>query len=256
MAWYVSQTANLDAIGRLIEKAAFLTLLCTFSHEGHMFCKQCIFENLLTQKKENKKKLKRWQEAVKVGQTEEEFQKQKAELAKLESFNKQAESLVSSHVSASSSKDDQVTTTKSWWMPNEAPEASTSAGAKPSQDTHCPRTGHKIKVKDLVSVEFKCLSQPPAAKDDEDLGKAKIADYICHVCSKDLKSVAKIVLIRSCGHVVCSKCGDEFAKKNCPVCDRKCDDRGELVTIAVGASSFAEGGATVAKKYTPAPRMM
>lgn len=184
------------------------------------------------------------------------LQKAETDKAKLDSFAKQDSSLLSDKVSASSGESDKQSTTKSWWLPEEAPhDAVSSVLAKPSQDTYCPLDNHRLKLKDLVEVHFKEEGRPPPAKDDEDVHHQH-GTYICHVCSKDLKSVAKLSILRVCGHALCQKCCDEFAKKKCPICERPCDQKGEIVTVKAASSSFAEGGASVAKKSTPAPRMM
>jgi nitric oxide synthase-interacting protein len=235
-----------------------LTPLSPFiSHKGHMFCKQCIYQNLLEQKKANKKKLKKWEEANKIEDQRSELQKRLDTQAKLEAFQKQESSLLSASISSKPSVNSEPqSSTKSWWMPEEAPQHSSSSVAKPSQDTLCPRTGHVLRVKELVAVDFKRESKPKRAKDDEDISPPTSSDWICYMCNKDLKSISKVIMIKVCGHAICFKCSDEFAKKKCPVCETLCDEDGEKILLQPPASSFAEGGATIATKSTPAPRIM
>jgi nitric oxide synthase-interacting protein len=225
--------------------------------KGHMFCKHCIYQNLLDQKKANKKKLKKWQEANKLESEREILKRHSEAQEKLAAFTQQESSLIVSRTSDSQAKAVEQTSTKSWWLPEEAPSHSSSAGAKPSQDTICLRGGHSLRLKDLVAVDFKSLKPEQPAKDDEDLSAPKLSsDWICYMCNKDLKSISKVVLIRVCGHAICHKCSDEFAKKNCPVCDRLCDEPNEKIVLQPPASSFAEGGSTIASISTPAPRIM
>lgn len=222
-----------------------------------MFCKQCIFQNLLEQKKLNKKKMKQWQEANKLESDQLALEAHLATQAKLEAFVKREESIT--HASSSKPRDgEKEEASQSWWLPSEAPAASSSTKHRPSQDTHCPRDGHALKVKDLVAVDFKCETKKHSrVTDDQDIDKTKEnTDYICHVCSKDLKAISKVILIKTCGHAICYKCAEEFAKKKCPTCDVKCDENGEKILLQPPASSFSAGGSTVASKATPAPRMM
>lgn len=65
--------------------AILITSNIGYSPKGHIFCKECIYESLLTQKKEIKKKLKQWEEQQKLlqaQQAEKEREKQEEELLK------------------------------------------------------------------------------------------------------------------------------------------------------------------------------
>jgi len=293
------RTRSVLSLSQPRSNLAPLMYLRCFSHKGHLFCKQCIFQNLLEQKKLNKKKLKKWQEANLVELERLSQEQRAAEQAKVEAFVKREESITSGvgasdhshhhhhhhrqhqHPSTSSSTSsssleseshdgNKKKKAQSWWLPSEAPDASSSSSlsTKPSKEAHCPRDGHSLKLKDLVAVDFKCESkhthhQMRRATDEEDIDReAKSAtlpgssDYICHVCSKDLKAISKVVLIRTCGHAICYKCSEQFVKKRCPVCEKLCDEPGEVITLQPPASSFSAGGATVASKSSPAPRMM
>lgn len=231
-----------------------LTFLAHLSHKGHMFCKSCIYTNLLEQKKANKRMRKRWEEANKSGANAEQRKREKENQEKLKEFEKQSETLVGA---VSTTSTDVTTNTTSWWLPTHAPEAAKSEIAKPNQDTHCPRTGHILRVKELIAVEFKHEKPAKRATDSEDIEKGAVGtDFICHVCSKDLKSMSKVIMIKSCGHAICYKCSGEFAKKTCPVCEKACDEEGEKIQLQPPASSFAEGGATIAKRESPSAIVM
>lgn len=172
----------------------------------------------------------------------------------MRAFESQTTTLVSS--SAKSSEEKQAAS-QSWWLPSEAPEAAKNSGAKPCQDTHCPRTGHVIRVKDLTVVEFKHEKPMKKVEDSEDIDKrARGTDFICHVCAKDLKSISKVIMLKGCGHAICYKCSDEFAKKKCPVCDKPCDEYNEKLQLQPPASSYAAGGSTIAKTDTPSAVIM
>ena len=223
-----------------------------------MFCKQCIFQNLLEQKKVNKKKRKQWEEAQKLAAASSAQDARVASQAQLDAFVRREESITLSD-GPKKSIEEAEKSSQSWWLPSEAPQAEHSTKQRPSLDTHCPRDGHTLKVKDLVAVDFKCeTNKSTRATDDQDIDKTQQAnkDYICHVCSKDLKAISKVILIRTCGHAICYKCAQEFAKKRCPTCDKLCDEEGEQIILQPPASSFSAGGSTIASKATPAPRMM
>lgn len=42
---------------------------------------------------------------------------------------------------------------KAFWLPSKTPEA-TKAAERPQMDTSCPATGKKVKLKDLIHVNF------------------------------------------------------------------------------------------------------
>lgn len=231
-----------------------LTPKFLISHKGHLFCKACIYTSLLDQKKANKKRLKAWEELNKSTEALEKARQELEAQKKIKAFEMQTTTLITSETTG---KMDQQSSTKSWWLPNEAPEAAASLGAKPSNDTFCPRSGHVIRLKDLTVVDFKHEKPLKKVEDSQDIDKrATGTDFICHVCSKDLKSVSKVIMIRPCGHAFCYKCCDEFAKSKCPVCDNPCIDSKSKIQLQPPASSFAEGGATIAKRETPSAIVM
>mmetsp|Transcript_14543 Transcript_14543/g.41442 ORF Transcript_14543/g.41442 Transcript_14543/m.41442 type:complete len:240 (-) Transcript_14543:1292-2011(-) len=138
---------------------------------GFLFSRQAILENLLEQKKENKRRLRQW-EAQQRSESESKLEESLAEEeARKEEFYRQNHEGLSSSRPLSSvpkastaapatSKDaptreerEKASDMRSFWLPSKTPEAERKA-AKPSMLCRCPASGKKLKMKDLFPVHF------------------------------------------------------------------------------------------------------
>ncbi|CAK9328611.1 unnamed protein product [Citrullus colocynthis] len=235
----------------------FIDPMCC--HKGHTFCKQCILECLLAQKKDNQRKLAAYtaQQKQEKEEAEEKLMQQKAR--ELDAFDQQNHGAVPQYndrnqsrdkngfhgansVKVTSYEEEALRTMKAFWLPSATPEAPVKAGA-PSGSTFCPQGNEKLKLKSLFPIHF--------TEDNTEQKKSKSYDvtYICPSCKVTLTNTMSLVALSTCGHVFCKKCGDKFmaVDKVCLVCNKGCKVR-DLVNLEKGGTGFAGHGDSLEAK--------
>jgi nitric oxide synthase-interacting protein len=74
-------------------------------------------------------------------------------------------------------------------------------------------------------------------------------------CTKSLHNGMKLVVVKTCGHVVCAPCVKKFkiaSEGKCAVCDVACKGR-ELIELHGEGTGFVQaGGQNVSSTYTHA----
>lgn len=145
---------------------------------GYLFSREAILENLLEQKKANKRKLAAWQaqqaEEARKQQEKEAIDREAALLAfdrqnhmgaseslaarLKETISEEAEALLAEKRTAASAvnikqNEDRMKEMRAFWLPSKTPEARALLD-KPSMETLCPASGKPLKLRDLVSVRF------------------------------------------------------------------------------------------------------
>ncbi|KAJ1698930.1 hypothetical protein LUZ63_007442 [Rhynchospora breviuscula] len=232
----------------------FIDPLCC--PKGHVFCKECIYECLLAQKKDIKRKLVAYEAQQKQSKEEEEEKRLQQRARELESFDRQNHSAVptessSNHGSApgdrnnfhgansvktTSFEEEALRTMKAFWLPSATPDAPVKVDA-PSSDTTCPEGNEKLKLKSLFPIRF--------TEEDKNENKNKNFEtsYICPSCKVTLTNTISLVAVNTCGHVFCKKCGDKFVKADrvCLVCNKGCKEK-NLVTLEKGGTGFSAHG--------------
>ncbi|CDW78899.1 methyltransferase-like protein 10 [Stylonychia lemnae] len=236
--------------------------------KGHLFCKICIIENLMKQKKQKDMEIKRYlreQETISQ-QKQEEVQKQA--LNKINTFESKElampqASLTSKQIKLQDLSDDQRVqqeqleemqkkkegpTVKredqkqewiktSFWAPDNVPALQKEEMKAPSKKLICPAQikesieEHQIKMKDLVNLKMEQNEQN---------------EYICWICKKGLVH-QKIIASKKCGHVMCKECVTKFclvSNKNeeqrfqCNVCDKQFEKK-DMIELKESGSAFA-----------------
>ncbi|KAJ6804704.1 nitric oxide synthase-interacting protein [Iris pallida] len=227
----------------------FIDPLCC--NKGHVFCKECILQCLLSQKKDIKRKLAAHaaQQKQEKEEAEEKLAQQKAR--ELDAFDQQNHGAVPQYNDKSYSRDkngfhgansvkvtsyeeEALRTMKAFWLPSATPESSIKVEA-PSTCTMCPEGKEKLKFKNLFPIYF--------AEDSSDHKKSKSpleSNYICPSCKVTLTNTLSLVVISSCGHVFCKKCSDRFlaSDKVCLVCSKECKER-NLISLEKGGTGFS-----------------
>ncbi|KAH9610688.1 hypothetical protein KSS87_003697 [Heliosperma pusillum] len=218
--------------------------------KGHIFCKECILQCLLSQKKDIQRKLAA-HSAHKQQETEEEQEKLMLQKAKeLEYFDRQNHGAVPHHsdkdysdgkngfhgansVKTTSYEEEALRTMKAFWLPSATPVAPAKVDA-PSTCTTCPEGKEKLKLKSLFPICF--IEENDDDKDSTSIDKK----YICPSCKVTLTNAMSLVASSSCGHVLCKKCADKFmvVDKVCLVCDKPCKPK-SLVALEKGGTGFA-----------------
>ncbi|KAJ7557475.1 hypothetical protein O6H91_05G127900 [Diphasiastrum complanatum] len=219
--------------------------------KGHLFCKECIYESLVAQKKDIKRKLALFTAQQKQDKEEELEKKNLEREQELDAFDRQNNSAVprqdksldlsrkngfqgANSVKVTSYEEEALRTMKAFWLPSATPEAPERFQA-PCTDTLCPEGNEKLKLKDLFSISF---SEIPHF--DKEEGADGSVPSICPSCSVTLTNTTTIVALNSCGHVLCKKCADQFVvvDKACTVCNRSCKSK-NVIVLEKGGTGFA-----------------
>lgn len=229
-------------------KRLLLPLCCP---EGHLFCKECIYQCLLAQKKSIHRKLASFQAQQQHHQDQQQEKRLQQTARDLESFDRQNHGALptqsspapapapgdrhhfhgANSVKTTSYEEEALRTMKAFWLPSATPDAPLKLAA-PSTHTTCPEGNEKLKLKSLFPVYF-----------TEDKSDAKNKSFICPSCKVTLTNTVSLVAITTCGHVFCKKCADQFVKvdKVCVVCSKGCKDK-NLVLLEKGGTGFSAHG--------------
>ncbi|KAK4487413.1 hypothetical protein RD792_005955 [Penstemon davidsonii] len=221
--------------------------------KGHVYCKECIFECLLAQKKDVQRKQLAHATQLKQEKEEEEERLSLQKARELDAFDQQNHGAVPQYndknynrdkngfhgansVKATSYEEEALRTMKAFWLPSATPEAPKKVEA-PSTDTVCPEGNEKLRLKTLFAIKF--TEDTSEQKRSCSLDKS----FICPSCKVTLTNTLSLVALSSCGHVFCKKCADKFmaVDKVCLVCDKPCKER-NLVNLAKGGTGFAGHG--------------
>ncbi|KAF5728977.1 nitric oxide synthase-interacting protein [Tripterygium wilfordii] len=227
--------------------------------KGHVFCKECILECLLAQKKDIQRKLAAHAAQQKQEKEEEQEQLMLQKAKELEAFDQQNHGAVPQYndrnqnrykngfhgansVKVTSYEEEALKTMKAFWLPSATPEAPAKVDA-PDTSTICPEGNEKLKLKTLFPIHF--------IEDTSEKKKSKSLDntYICPSCKTTMTNAMSLVALSSCGHIFCKKCADKFVAvdKVCVLCSKACKER-NLVNLAKGGTGFAGHGDSLEAK--------
>jgi len=257
--------------------------------QGHLYCKECIYENILAQKKEAKRNKRKFEEEQQELQEKEEARKLQKKEEEVAAFGKSELGILpeshqifragkdeddrpsSSNPTAStelvpfsgiSSKenitmianaadpDKEKLKLNSFWVPSLTPSAAPKPLQQPHKEIMCVEGNHPIKLKKLVTVKFIPVSSFSEKSDPKNVQTGK---YCCPVCRRTMTDAPKAVVLKTCGHVICLGCSEKFkSEKICTVCDTsfKMED---IIKLQSGGTGFAgHDEKIVAKKESPA----
>jgi nitric oxide synthase-interacting protein len=218
--------------------------------KGHVFCKECILQCLLAQKKDIQRKLAAHATQQKHEKEDEEEKLVLQKAKELDAFDRQNHGALPEYSDKNLSRDknefhgansvkttsyeaEALRTMKAFWLPSATPEASVKVDA-PSTDTVCPEDNEKLKLKMLFSVKF------TEDTSEQKKGSSYDKSYICPSCKVTLTNTSSLVVVSSCGHVFCKKCAETFmaVDKVCLVCNKGCKER-HLINLSKGGTGFA-----------------
>lgn len=212
----VKERLGKDSIGNFFDCGITLCPavdpVCTPS--GHLFSREAILENLLEQKKANKRKLVAW-EAQQQEQTRKTQDRaaieQEAELLAFDRRNhmgasdalasrlrdaisEEAEVLLADKHTVTGAVNirqngERIKELRAFWMPSKTPEARALLD-KPDGQTICPASGKKLRLKDLTPVHFATV---PGGGEHE---------YMDPVSRDVLTNASRLLVIKPSGDVV------------------------------------------------------
>ena len=239
-------------------KAATQPVSCS---SGHIFCKECIFSNIISQKELYKEKknlwkldqAKQWKSlkekeslslekqkekflAAENGQNSSENWKKFDESRKYEFLSEekrthaQAKDFLQSKDKKQFSKQELIQ--QSFWVPELTPETSKTIEKKPSKWIKCPEGQHKLSKKHLISLKV----------ETDSLTKK----FLCGGCLGPFTFQSGVLL--KCGHVFCCNC---LTAKTCLKCGVEFTEKNKI-KLSKGGTMFAAHNQVEAKIIRPA----
>ncbi|ETP26719.1 hypothetical protein F441_00683 [Phytophthora nicotianae CJ01A1] len=227
---------------------------------GFVYCKECIYANLLAQKRsiqDNIAAYERFVEMQNHKQQDEALQKERGSLQKaLDAADRamtgkpaqdldQARALATQKLKEKVDKatdDDKREAMKktSFWIPDCTPTQETKVD-KPDTKTRDPMSQEEMKLKHLMPVKFEWDT---SAAD----GKPKV---LCAVTKKEI-SHHRAVLLRPSGQVILESCLKDMVlpTMTCPVTGLKLRKK-DIVHLQAGGTGFSAHSTVEAKKYRP-----
>lgn len=246
--------------------------------QGHLFCKECVYQDLLTQKTDIKKQKSKLEALKREAEEERERAREAARERVLIEFEKGQRGLGSSSVQVTTSGSEQGTrgtkrkfsfdSSTTEQLAREAEEAalkqiekeqSESLRAKlpdfwlPSLTPTYHSTGPPKSLQD-IKLQTTCHAGNPAHpltlktlipvnfSYQSASDKGGQTTPICPSCKKALSNNILIYVMKPCGHVTCKTCCDSLVRpsKQCVVCDKDIGD--EIMELKREGTGFAAGG--------------
>lgn len=218
---------------------------------GYLFSREAILENILSQKKSNKRKMAAWMAQEEQSKREKEdsaavdaevsrlaFDKRNNEGASddtikhiKETVGIQAKALVHEKKTVSNvvnirENQERINSLKAFWVPSQAPE-SLNKLKKPEMRTICPASGKPIKMKDLVTVKFK---KAPHGGQHE---------YVDPVTGDSFTNASRLLVIKPTGDVILEDTWKKIIRGEGEINGVKVADE-DVLELQRGGTGFAE----------------
>ena len=224
------------------------------SPSGYIYCKECIYENLLAQKQQiqqNKLAYEKYCEKVEQEKQDKVVQSEEKELSKFLDTTRVIQSKKSNEKDIIKELAKQVDrTTKeerleqlkrtSFWVPEFAPTAD-QVVAKPDEVTRDPMTNEPMKLKHLMPVNLLW---------SESIGGEE-SKVMCALTKKDITH-QKAVLLKPSGQVILEECLKDMVlpTMTCPLSGIKLRKK-DIIFLQTGGTSYSAHSRVEAKKYRP-----
>ncbi|KAF8916726.1 hypothetical protein CPB85DRAFT_1289267 [Mucidula mucida] len=234
-------------------------------NEGHLFCKECAYTDLLTQKKDIKQQKAKLEKMKREAEEEKERAKQAARERVLLEFERGQLGLAATATTGTtsageSSKEgalrqierEQAEALRNklpdFWLPSLTPTYSSSGPPRAITDVKLQTTcrggspAHPIAMKNLTPVKFIYYSKT-SSSGSETAGKDEESKPMCPSCKKILSNSMLMFLMKPCAHVVCKTCTESLVRpsKQCIVCDSKLSES-DVIELKREGTGFAGGG--------------
>jgi len=261
-------------------------------HKGHIFCKECIYENLLSQKKDIKRQKKLYEAQQQQFREQGEAEEKKRKEAEIQAFDKIETGLLpQKHNVFRPLNEDGSTSTTVTPAPsssnalalidnNKKSTGNNGNSAPVFQDEEKPKLQAYWVPSLTPSATDKPIEAPPkeprctegnhplklkqlvivrftpnsTKTEQEDPKHVYNARYCCPVCRRTLTDSVKAVIFKSCGHVQCLSCCEKFSNdKICTVCDKPYREV-DVIKLQSGGTGFSSHDDNIeATKITPTP---
>lgn len=219
---------------------------------GHLACQECIYENILHQKKNYREQTEEFKRQLNLeSERESQSVRRKAEIKQAE-FLRTQETLLSAGGTASRKFEKRKgTELPSFWVPNLTPKHSSNRGTlngSVKEAITCPATepGHALgSIKKLTRVIFHASDKTSLVSE---------ATLSCFSCQKGFTNGTTIVVLNPCGHAFCGSCVASLqqVEDRCLLCETKAKARIKLCSEGTGYAS--KGGLVYVEKYDVAFR--
>jgi nitric oxide synthase-interacting protein len=245
---------------------------------GYLYDKECILENLLTQKADIKRKMKAYERQLREGQADQAVKSGKANDAAMaefvkkergfavggaakgvtDPFEKKAVEISRAGQMLAMQKETRITkegkvTPKlpAFWLPTLQPDAKETQLKAPDTKTKCPMSGKNLVFKDLITVNFK-----PADKLSTVAMVARDERYVCSLTDKVLRNAIPCVVLKPSGRVITKEAFEKLVKPDMvdPVSGEALT-MADIIPMASCGTGYAGGGATIKKAKTGAAIM-
>lgn len=226
---------------------------------GFVYCKECIYANLLAQKRANQDNMAAYERFVDTQHQKEQDQLLQTERRTLEKALNAAEGVVTGFLSKDRDQAQELATRKlrekvdratedekrqamkktSFWIPECTPNQEARVD-KPDLKTRDPMSLDELKLKHLMPVKF-----------EWNLDANGTWTVLCAVTKKEI-SHRRAVLLRPSGQVILDTCVKDMVlpTMTCPVTGLKLRKK-DIVHLQAGGTGFSAHSTVEAKKYRP-----
>lgn len=229
--------------------------------EGYLYSREAILENLLAQKKAIKRKVAEWQ-AYQLEEAQKATEKATVEReAKLIAFDRQNHMGISErtakHIEAAIQEEaamqhevqgakgvvaikdnaDRMKEMKAFWVPGKAPGVR-EVMHKPDEDTRCPASGSKMRLKDLSAVRFTPVPEGEAGR------------HMDPVTKDVFTNSSRLMVLRPTGDVVLQETWEKCIKPEGSFKGVRVREK-DAVRLRTGGTGFAahDSAKVLAKKH-------
>eukprot|EP01012_Entosiphon_sulcatum_P057117 TRINITY_DN80843_c0_g1_i1.p1 TRINITY_DN80843_c0_g1~~TRINITY_DN80843_c0_g1_i1.p1 ORF type:complete len:350 (+),score=58.22 TRINITY_DN80843_c0_g1_i1:58-1107(+) len=197
---------------------------------GYLYCKECLYENILSQKQSYQRLLRAYEEQQLRLQGKEEGLRQVEEALPTEIFIEQHEAILPAKADEQKRREELKRTAldkvraegteapvqQSFWIPQHTPSYKESILPKPENKITDPMdpNGAPLKLKKVVECNFS--EQRELQESRSRLGeggtKSNISEgkYKCPSCCRTLTNATRTCVLSGCGHVICDQCVSKF----------------------------------------------
>lgn len=231
--------------------------------EGFLFEREAILENLLAQKKAIKRNMAAWEQQQESLQREEEEIRAVGAQAEVAAFDRQnhagaSEALagalktaikegaaelmkekrvVNGAVNIRTNKE-KMKEVRSYWSHSMVPESRLLLD-KPDVSTTCPATGKKLRLKDLIPVNFTLIQDDGSEKPDPAMRRAGTEEpRFCDPITKDVfTNVSALVLFKTTGDVVMKQTYEKCVKPD-GIFDGRTIRAKDVINLKSGGTGF------------------